>query len=105
MNSRDQYEIIGLHKISHSIKQPCRSVCLKKVLECIKVSETIHALAKQRGKSNISIYSKLLKFQASPKFCLTDSLPAVRPSSARCRPTDFSQVIYSRVGFMNLLIH
>ena len=30
MNSRDRYEIIGLHKISHSIKQPCRSACLKK---------------------------------------------------------------------------
>ena len=28
--SRDQYEIIGLLKISHSIKQPCSSVCLKK---------------------------------------------------------------------------
>ena len=26
-------KIIGLLKISHSIKQPCSSVCLKKVLE------------------------------------------------------------------------
>ena len=33
MNSRDQYEIIGLRKISHSIKQPYGSACLKKVLE------------------------------------------------------------------------
>ena len=33
MNSRDQYKIIGLYKISRSIKQPCRSACLKKVLE------------------------------------------------------------------------
>ena len=33
MNSRDRYEIIGLRKISHSIKQPCRRVCLKKALE------------------------------------------------------------------------
>ena len=33
MNSRDGYEIIGLHKILHSIKQPSRSVCLKKALE------------------------------------------------------------------------
>ena len=27
--SRDRYEIIGLLKLSHSIKQPCSSVCLK----------------------------------------------------------------------------
>ena len=31
--SRDRYEIIGLLKISHSIKQPCSSVCLKKAPE------------------------------------------------------------------------
>ena len=31
--SRDRYEIIGLLKISHSIKQPCNSVCLKKAPE------------------------------------------------------------------------
>ena len=31
--SRDRYEIIGLLKLSHSIKQPCSSVCLKKVPE------------------------------------------------------------------------
>ena len=31
--SRDRYEIIGLLKISHSIKQPCSNVCLKKALE------------------------------------------------------------------------
>ena len=28
--SRDRYEIIGLRKSSHSIKQPCNSICLKK---------------------------------------------------------------------------
>ena len=28
--SRDRYEIIGLRKSSHSIKQPCSSICLKK---------------------------------------------------------------------------
>ena len=33
MNSRDQYEIIGLCEILHSIKQPCKSDCLKKALE------------------------------------------------------------------------
>ena len=31
--SRGRYEIIGLLKISHSIKQPCNSVSLKKALE------------------------------------------------------------------------
>ena len=30
--SRDRYKIIGLLEISHSIKQPCSSVCLKKAL-------------------------------------------------------------------------
>ena len=28
--SRDRYEIVGLRKSSHSIKQPCSSICLKK---------------------------------------------------------------------------
>ena len=28
----DQYEIIGLRKILHSMKQPCSSICLKKAL-------------------------------------------------------------------------
>ena len=28
--SRDRYEIIGLRKSSHSIKQPCNSICLTK---------------------------------------------------------------------------
>ena len=32
MNSRDQYKIIGLCKISHFIKQPCRNVCMEKAL-------------------------------------------------------------------------
>ena len=31
--SRDRYEIIGLLKLSHPIKQPCSSVCLKKAPE------------------------------------------------------------------------
>ena len=33
MNSRDQYEIMGFHEISHSIKQPGKSVYLKRTLE------------------------------------------------------------------------
>ena len=32
MYSRDRYEIIGLRKISHFIKQPCKNVCLEKAL-------------------------------------------------------------------------
>ena len=64
MNSRDRYEIIGLCKISHSIKQPCRSVCLKKSVR------NAYTLAKQSEKLNILIYSKLLKIQASPNFRL-----------------------------------
>ena len=31
--SGDRYEIIGLLKLSYSIKQPCSSACLKKALE------------------------------------------------------------------------
>ena len=41
MDSKDLYEIIGLHKILRSIKQPCRSVCLKKALEMHQVAETM----------------------------------------------------------------
>ena len=33
MNSRDRYEIIGLRKIFYFIKQPCKSICLKKALK------------------------------------------------------------------------
>ena len=31
-NSRDQFKIIGLRKVSHFIKQPCRNICLEKAL-------------------------------------------------------------------------
>ena len=34
--SRDRYEIIGLLKISHSMKRPYSSVCLKKALDMHK---------------------------------------------------------------------
>ena len=30
--SKDRYEIIGLRKSSHSIKQPCNSIYLKKIV-------------------------------------------------------------------------
>ena len=103
MISRDGYEIIGFCEISHSIKQPCRRVCLKKGLE-MRQSCKNNAVpwVKQSTKLNILIYSKLSKFQASPNFI---SQPAVRHSSARCTPPDFSQVMYSRIGSTNLLIH
>ena len=42
--SRDRYEIIGLRKSSHSIKQPCSSIYLKKHLQCIKVVEIMQYL-------------------------------------------------------------
>ena len=42
--SRDRYEIMGVLKISHSIKQPCSSVCLKKVLEMYPNAYTMQYL-------------------------------------------------------------
>ena len=53
MNSRDRYEIIGLYKISHSIKQPCNSVCLKRARNALKLLKQCSTLAKQSGKSNM----------------------------------------------------
>ena len=95
MNSRDQYEITGLRKISHSIMQPFRSVCLKKALhKCIKVVETVQCLSLTKQKIEYFIQQQDFKiFKALPKFCLPDSQPAVRPGSTRCRPPDFSQVM------------
>ena len=95
MYSRDRYKIIGLRKISHFIKQPCRNAYLEKVLQLHQST-----LAKQSGKSNFLIYSELLKFQGSAKF----RQPAIRPGSTRCRPSDFSQVMYSYVPFTNFSI-
>ena len=53
--------------------------------------------------SDILIYGKFLKFQASPKFFLPDRwcLPAIGTSSAWCKPPDFPQVMYSHVIFTN----
>ena len=103
--SRDQYEIIGLCKISHSIKQPCGSICLKRVSNASNLLKKCSTLAKQSGKSNIPIYSKLLKIQALPKFRLPNCRTAVRPGYTRCRPPDLSQVMYSRAKFTKILIH
>ena len=52
--SRDQYEIIRLLKISHAIKQPCSSVCLKKsIINASKMLKRCCTLVKQSEKSNI----------------------------------------------------
>ena len=66
MYSRDRYEIMGLREISHFIF--VELFARKKRYKCIKVAETNSMLAKQSGKLNFLIYSKLLRFQASPKF-------------------------------------
>ena len=83
-------KLLGFAKF-HILKQFGNSICLKKsVSNASKLLKQRSALAKQRGRLNILIYSKLLKFQAS-FVCRTASLPAVRPGSTRCRPPDFSQ--------------
>ena len=79
MSSRSRYEIIGLHKISHFIKQACSSTCLKSISNVSKLLMQCNTLAKQSRKLNILIYGKLLKFQALLKFCQPASQPAVRP--------------------------
>ena len=107
MNSRDRYEIIGLHKISHNLVEVFAWKSIRNVSKLLKQFSTS---AKQSGKSNILIYSELLKFQALSKFCLLDkrtrtaSQPAVRPSFTRCRPPDFSHIMYSHVKFTNFSI-
>ena len=71
-SSNDQYEIIGLHKISHFI-----NVCLEKALNASKLLKQCSTLAKQSRKLIILIYSRLLKFQIS-----SHELPAVRPGAS-----------------------
>ena len=44
----------------------------KSVSNASKLLKQCSTLAKQSGKLNISIFSKRLKFQASPKFCMLD---------------------------------
>ena len=80
-NSRDRYKIIGLCDIPHFIKQLCRNFCLEKksVINASKLLKKCSTLAKQSEKSNISIHSKLLKFQALPKFCQAACQPACLP--------------------------
>ena len=89
MNSRDQYKIIGLHKISHFKNNLVEMFAWKKQYKCIKVAETMQYLGLTKQKINISIYSKLLNFKPRPNFISQPvTQPAVRPGSARCRPPD-----------------
>ena len=37
-NSWDWFKIVGFSRISRYIKQPCKTVCLKKALKCIKLA-------------------------------------------------------------------
>ena len=65
MYSRDQYEIIGLRKISHFIKQPCRNVCLEKnVINASKLLKQFSMLAKQGGKSNFCNLQQAFKIRS-----------------------------------------
>ena len=96
MNSRDRYEIIGLRKISHYKITLQKCLPEKSIRNASKFLKQCNTLAKQSRKSNILINSKLLKFQASPKFCQPVSqpacLPAVRLRFARCRPQIFHRL-------------
>ena len=100
MNSRDWYEIIGFHKISPFVKQPCKNVCLKNVGNALKLLKQCSTLAKQSGKPNISsfkISSHIQIFAARLPTCQH----AVRLGSVRCSPSGYVQ---SCRIFMNLLI-
>ena len=59
MNGRDQFEITGLRKISHSAKNLVAVFARKSIRNALKLLKQCGALAKQSGKSNISIYHKL----------------------------------------------
>ena len=67
-------------------------------LQVFHVYFVTSTLAKQSGKSNILIYSKLIKFQASPKFRLQYSLPA-------CCKTQLRYVQASRFFTGNVQSH
>ena len=94
----DRYEIIGLRKISHFIKQLCRNVCVKKRYKCIEVAEKCSILAENRIFRSTASFQN---FKPRPNFV---SQPAIRSGSARCRHPDFSQVMYSRVPFTDFSI-
>ena len=73
MNSKDRYEIIGLCKISHFTKQPCRNVCYK----CIKVAETMQYLSLTKRKIENFDLQQAFSFSSFAQI-LSASQPAVR---------------------------
>ena len=77
MYSRDRYEIIGLCKISHFLKQPCRNVCVEKsVINASKLLKQHSTFVKESGKSffdlqqAFKISSLAQIFSASEPACL-----------------------------------
>ena len=57
MNSRDQYEIIGFHKISHFISTLQKCLPENSIRDASKLLKQCSTLAKQSGKLNILIFS------------------------------------------------
>ena len=74
--SRDQYKIIGLLKISHSIKQPCSNVCLKKALEMHQ--KCLNNAVSLLSKTENQIFDLQQAFKM-PYLILSDILPACLP--------------------------
>ena len=62
MNSREGCKIIGFRKILRCSKQPSNRVCLKRRENASNLLKQCCTLAKQSGKSNISILQQGLIF-------------------------------------------
>ena len=62
----------------HFIKQPCNSMYQKVITKALNLPKRCCTLAKQRGKSNILVNSRLQNTQTSPEFHLPVCQPAVR---------------------------
>ena len=70
-------------------------------------SRQLSTLAKQSRKSEFFDIQQAFKISSLAQISsasLPACQPAVRPGSARCRPPDFSQVMYSCAPFTNFLI-
>ena len=103
MNSRDWYEVIGFCQISSSIKQPCSSVCLRKALKIHQScwNNAVPLLNKAENRIFWSTVQQAFKISSLAQI-LPASLPAVKPSSIRSRPPDFSWVMYNHVSLIFL---
>ena len=98
LNSKDRYEIIGRREVSDFIKQPCRNVCLKSARNASK-------LLKQCTLAKHDYYDLQQAFKISSLAQISSACqPAVRSSSARHRPLDFSQVMHGCIRFLNFSI-